>query len=72
MRHTSFEGQQCPIARSLERVGEWWSILILREAFLGARRFDDFQKTLDIAANTLTKRLNGLVGAGILERPTLQ
>jgi DNA-binding HxlR family transcriptional regulator len=68
MRHTSFEGQACPIARSLERVGEWWSILILREAFLGATRFEQFQKNLDIAPNTLTRRLNALVAEGLLER----
>ena len=48
----------CPIARSLERVGEWWSILILREAFYGLTRFDEFQKTLAIAPNILTRRLN--------------
>ena len=68
MRHASFEDQACPIARSLERVGEWWSILILREAFLGATRFEQFQKHLDIAPNTLTRRLNALVEAGLLER----
>ena len=68
MRHTSFEGQACPIARSLERVGEWWSILILRDAFLGATRFEQFQKKLDIAPNTLTRRLTALVEAGLLER----
>jgi len=68
MRHTSFKDLRCPVARSLERVGEWWSILILREAFLGARRFDDFQKALDIAPNTLTRRLNALVEAGLLAR----
>ena len=68
MRRKSFEGQQCPIARSLERVGEWWSILILRDAFLGATRFEQFQKSLDIAPNMLTRRLNALVEAGLLER----
>ncbi len=68
MRHTSFEGHACPIARSLNRVGEWWSILILREAFLGATRFEQFQKNLDIAPNTLTRRLNALVEGGLLER----
>jgi DNA-binding HxlR family transcriptional regulator len=68
VQHASFEGHACPIARSLERVGEWWSILILREAFLGATRFEQFQKHLPIAPNTLTRRLNGLVGAGLLER----
>jgi DNA-binding HxlR family transcriptional regulator len=59
---------QCPIARSLERVGEWWSILILRDALRGLTRFDEFQKNLGIAPNMLTRRLNGLVAAGLLER----
>ena len=61
MRRKSYLESQCPIARSLERVGEWWSILILREAFLGATRFEQFQKGLDIAPNMLTKRLAALV-----------
>jgi DNA-binding HxlR family transcriptional regulator len=68
MRRTSFQDRPCPIARSLERVGEWWSILILRDAFLGATRFEQFQKSLDIAPNTLTRRLNALVDSGLLER----
>ncbi len=68
MRRKSFEDLQCPIARSLERVGEWWSILILRDAFLGATRFEQFQKSLDIAPNMLTRRLAALVEAGLLER----
>jgi len=58
----------CPIARSLERVGEWWSILILRDALHGLRRFDQFQKSLGIAPNMLARRLNALVDAGLLER----
>jgi DNA-binding HxlR family transcriptional regulator len=68
MRHTSFETMQCPIARSLDRVGEWWSILILRDAFLGATRFEQFEKSLQIAPTSLTRRLNALVEAGMLER----
>jgi DNA-binding HxlR family transcriptional regulator len=68
MQHKSFGNLQCPIARSLERVGEWWSILILRDAFLGLTRFDQFQKSLDIAPNMLTRRLNALVESGLLER----
>jgi DNA-binding HxlR family transcriptional regulator len=68
MQRKSFGNMQCPIARSLERVGEWWSILILRDAFLGLTRFDEFQKSLEIAPNILTRRLNGLVEAGLLER----
>ena len=58
----------CPIARSLERVGEWWSILILRDALHGFKRFDEFQNSLGIAPNTLTRRLRDLVDAGLLER----
>ncbi len=68
MRRKSFGNMHCPIARSLERVGEWWSILILRDAFYGLRRFDEFQKNLGVAPNMLTRRLNGLVEAGLLER----
>jgi DNA-binding HxlR family transcriptional regulator len=68
MRRKSFETLQCPVARSLERVGEWWSILILRDAFLGATRFDQFQKSLGIAPNILTRRLVALVEAGMLEK----
>jgi DNA-binding HxlR family transcriptional regulator len=68
MQRKSFEGMQCPIARSLEHVGEWWSILILRDAAQGLTRFDQFQKSLGVAPNILTRRLNGLVEAGLLER----
>src|SRR5919202_4939885 len=68
MRRKSFGNMQCPIARGLERVGEWWSILILRDAFYGLTRFDEFQKSLGIAPNMLTRRLNALVEAGLLER----
>src|SRR5271165_3318331 len=68
MKRTAFGNMQCPVARSLERVGEWWSILILRDAFHGLTRFDQFQKSLDIAPNMLTRRLNVLVETGLLER----
>src|SRR5580704_6464889 len=68
MRRKSFSYMQCPIARSLERVGEWWSILILRDASLGLTRFDEFQESLGIAPNILTRRLKALVEAGLLER----
>jgi DNA-binding HxlR family transcriptional regulator len=68
MQHKGFEQMQCPIARSLDRVGEWWSILILRDAFKGMTRFDQFQKSLGIAPNMLTRRLNTLVESGLLER----
>jgi DNA-binding HxlR family transcriptional regulator len=68
MQRKSFGNMQCPIARSLERVGEWWSILILRDAFHGLSRFDEFEKSLDIAPNMLSRRLNALVDGGMLER----
>jgi len=68
MQHKSFRNMPCPIARSLERVGEWWSILIMRDALFGLRRFDEFQKSLGIAPNMLARRLNALVDAGLLER----
>ena len=68
MRRTSFQKMHCPIARTLERVGEWWSILILRDALHGFRRFEDFRESLDIAPNILTARLAALVEAGMLEK----
>src|ERR1700735_3210478 len=68
MQRTNLGNMQCPVARSLERVGEWWSILILRDAFHGLRRFDEFQKSLDIAPNMLTRRLGALIDSAMLER----
>src|SRR5918911_5606273 len=68
MQRKSFGTMQCPIARGLERVGEWWSILIMRDALHGLTRFDEFQKSLRIAPNMLTRRLNALIEAGLLER----
>ena len=58
MQRKSFGKMACPIARSLERVGEWWSILIIRDALHGFTRFDEFQKSLNIAPNMLTRRLS--------------
>jgi DNA-binding HxlR family transcriptional regulator len=68
MQRKSFADMACPIARSLEHVGEWWSMLILRDAFAGTTRFDDFQQSLGIAPNMLARRLGALVEAGLLER----
>jgi len=68
MQRKSFGNMQCPIARALERVGEWWSILILRDALHGYTRFDQFEQGLGIAPNMLTRRLTALVKAGLLER----
>jgi|SRR5580692_11519613 DNA-binding HxlR family transcriptional regulator len=72
MQRTSFGEMDCPIARSLERVGEWWSILILRDAFQGLTRFDQFQESLGIAPNMLARRLKGLVESGLLARARYQ
>ncbi len=58
----------CPIARTAARVADTWSVLILREAFYGVTRFDEFQQNLAIAPNMLTRRLNSLVEEGMLER----
>src|SRR5271165_6705064 len=68
MQRKSFGNMQCPIARGLDRVGEWWSILIMRDALYGLTRFYEFQTSLGIASNMLTRRLNALVEAGLLER----
>ena len=68
MQRTSFSAMPCPVARGLDRVGEWWSILILRDAFAGMTRFDEFQKSLGIAPTMLTRRLNALVAGGLLEK----
>ena len=68
MQRKRFDKMSCPIARSLERVGEWWSMLIMRDALHGMTRFDEFQNNLGIAPNMLTRRLNSLVDAGLLER----
>jgi DNA-binding HxlR family transcriptional regulator len=62
------ESPHCPIARTLEIVGERWSLLILREAFLGQRRFNDFERRLGIARNILSARLKHLVERGVLSR----
>ena len=68
MLEREYRGQNCSLARALEIVGERWTLLIIRDAFLGMRRFDQFQESLGIARNVLTDRLNWLVDEGILER----
>lgn len=68
MRRKNVGHMQCPIARSVERVGDWWSILILRDALQGLTRFDQFQESLGVAPNMLTRRLTKLVKAGLLAR----
>src|SRR6202045_1418080 len=66
VKRTSFERAECPIARSLDAIGDWWSLLIIRDALLGRRRFGEFQKSLGLAKNILTVRLRTLVDQGIL------
>jgi DNA-binding HxlR family transcriptional regulator len=63
-----FRGENCSIAQALEVLGDWWTLLIVREAFLGTRRFADFEATLDISKNILTRRLAHLVERGVLAR----
>ena len=71
MRHASLAALPCPIARTLDVVGEWWTLLIVRDALLGARRFEDFKAT-GIADNILATRLKKLTEAGIIKRRRYQ
>jgi DNA-binding HxlR family transcriptional regulator len=68
MRRTSLDNAICPIARTLDVVGDWWTLLIVRDAFAGLSRFGDFQKSLGLAKNILSARLRTLVANGILEK----
>jgi DNA-binding HxlR family transcriptional regulator len=70
VRHKSFGSMQCPIARSLDETGDWWSMLILRSAFMGVRRFQDFEERLGIAPTTLARRLETLAEHELLARRT--
>lgn len=72
MLRRTYDNQNCSIARALETIGERWTLLILRDAFLGTRRFDDFQRSLGIARNVLTVRLKTLTDQGLLERRRYQ
>lgn len=72
MKRTGFAGWPCSIARTVDLVGDWWTPLVLREAFYGTTRFDDFERVLGIGRNVLTQRLKRLVEAGILERVAYQ
>jgi DNA-binding HxlR family transcriptional regulator len=64
----SFSGMHCSVAQCLEVIGEWWSMLIIRDAFLGVTRFDDFQRRLGISRNVLNQRLAYLVEAGVFDK----
>ena len=68
MTRNKLDSLNCSIANALDLIGEWWTILILREAFFGTRRFEDFQQHLGIARNILTARLRKLCDSGVLER----
>jgi DNA-binding HxlR family transcriptional regulator len=72
MLGNTYDGQVCSASRTLEVIGERWTMLIVRDAFLGIRRFDDFQRSLGIARNVLQGRLARLVEHGILERVRYQ
>jgi DNA-binding HxlR family transcriptional regulator len=67
MRRKSLAGAACPIARSLDVIGDWWSLLIVRDALRGKRRFSEFQKSLGVSKNILARRLRTLTTVGILQ-----
>lgn len=67
MRRKALSGAACPIARSLDVIGDWWSLLIVRDALRGTSRFSEFQKSLGVSKNILTRRLRSLVDQGVLE-----
>src|SRR3954454_2757634 len=68
----TYEAQNCSVARALEVLGDRWTLLVIRDAFLGVRRFDDFQRDLRVARNVLSDRLQRLVDEGLLERHRYQ
>lgn len=67
VKRVSKRGDECPVARSLDVIGDWWSLLIIRDAFDGSRRFGEFQAGLGIAKGMLAARLRTLVAAGVME-----
>lgn len=71
-RRESYAGMNCSVAAALDILGERWSFLVIREAFLGSRRFDEFQANLGIARNILSARLRDLLAEGVLERRRYQ
>jgi DNA-binding HxlR family transcriptional regulator len=68
VRRASFQELNCSVAQTLEVVGDWWSLLVVRDVFFGVTRFDDIQQRLGIARNTLTDRLDWLCEHGVLKR----
>ena len=67
MKRKCLEGNGCPVARALDVVGDWWTLLIIRDAFAGVTRFGDFQKHLGVAKNILATRLKDMVEQGLLQ-----
>jgi DNA-binding HxlR family transcriptional regulator len=72
VRRTRFDDAPCPIARTTDLLGDWWTPVIMREVFGGARRFDEFERRLGVSRNTLTRRLDRLVDEGLLQRVPYQ
>ena len=72
MKRSSLEHMNCSIARSVEILGEWWTLAIVRDVFFGVRRFDDLVADLGISRGVLTDRLATLVDHGVLERRQYQ
>jgi DNA-binding HxlR family transcriptional regulator len=72
VKRTKFATWPCSVARTVDLLGDWWTPLVLREAFYGVTRFDDFERMLGIGRNVLTQRLTRLVDAGLLERVAYQ
>ncbi|HYZ52312.1 MAG TPA: helix-turn-helix domain-containing protein [Streptosporangiaceae bacterium] len=72
MKRTPFSSWPCSVARTIDVVGDWWTPLVLREAYFGTRRFDDFERILGIGRNVLTQRLNRLVAEELLRRVPYQ
>ncbi|RUL77485.1 winged helix-turn-helix transcriptional regulator [Dyella choica] len=68
MRRVRLDDANCPVARTLDEIGDWWTLLIVRDAFVGRTRFSEFQKSLGLAKNILAERLKMLVANGILEK----
>ncbi|MFJ9680761.1 winged helix-turn-helix transcriptional regulator [Streptomyces sp. NPDC101194] len=67
VKRTRFNDSDCPVARSVDAIGDWWSLLIVRDAFDGSRRFGEFRRSLGVAKNILAARLRDLVAGGILD-----
>jgi DNA-binding HxlR family transcriptional regulator len=66
MQRKCFDTSECPVARSLDSIGDWWTLLIVRDAMRGVRRFSDFQRSLGLARNVLSTRLKKMVADGVM------